>query len=261
MAGARIVAVDGQSILAMTVAEVKELIRGEVNSMVQITVMRGTEERTVTVTRKQIKTPVAMATMLQDHIGLVTIKNFNTNSKSETIAAMEQLLAQGAQKLIFDVRNNPGGSAGEMVGILDYLLPAVEVFRTEDYQGNTSVEYSDEKCLDIPMAVVVNGESYSAAEFFAAALSEYEWAVVVGEKTCGKGYFQYTYQLPDGSAVGLSVGKYYTPKGLSLANVGVTPDVLQTVTKEQSQAISAGTLAPENDPQIQAAVNALNENS
>lgn len=261
LAGDRIVAVDGQSILAMTVEQVKELIRGEVNTNVQITVMRLTEERTVTVTRKQIKSPVAMAKMLENHIGLVTIKNFNANSKSETIGAIEQLLAQGAQKLIFDVRYNPGGSAEEMVGILDHLLPAVEVFRTEDYRGNTSVEYSDEKCLDIPMAVVVNGESYSAAEFFAAALSEYEWAVVVGEKTCGKGYFQYTYQLPDGSAVGLSVGRYYTPKGLSLANVGVTPNVLQTVTKEQAQAIYAGTLAPESDPQIQAAVNALNENS
>ncbi len=261
LAGDRIVAVDGQSILAMTVDQVKELIRGEVNTNVQITVMRLTEERTVTVTRKQIKSPVAMAKMLENHIGLVTIKNFNANSKSETIGAIEQLLAQGAKKLIFDVRYNPGGSAEEMVGILDHLLPAVEVFRTEDYRGNISVEYSDEKCLDIPMAVVVNGESYSAAEFFAAALSEYEWAVVVGEKTCGKGYFQYTYQLPDGSAVGLSVGRYYTPKGLSLANVGVTPNVLQTVTKEQAQAIYAGTLAPESDPQIQAAVKALNENS
>ena len=107
------------------------------------------------------------------------------------------------------------------------------------------------------MAVLVNGESYSAAEFFAAALMEYEAAVVVGEQTCGTGYFQTTYKLPDGSAVGLSIGKYFTPKGVSLAGVGITPDVMVPVDEETFNAIYAGALDPDEDPQIQAAIAAL----
>lgn len=107
------------------------------------------------------------------------------------------------------------------------------------------------------MAVLVNSGSYSAAEFFAAALQEYEAAIVVGEKTTGKGYFQNTFLLDDGSAVALSVGKYYTPKGISLADVGITPDVEVSVDEETSSAIYYGTLTPEKDPQIQAAIKAL----
>ena len=108
------------------------------------------------------------------------------------------------------------------------------------------------------MAVLVNGDSYSAAEFFAAALSEYEAAVVVGEQTCGKGYFQTTIQLSDGSAVGLSVGKYSTPNGVSLAEVGgITPDIVVEVDEETAWGIYAQTLDPAGDPQIQAAVEAL----
>lgn len=108
------------------------------------------------------------------------------------------------------------------------------------------------------MAVLVNASSYSAAEFFAAALREYEAAVVVGEQTVGKGYFQTTYQLSDGSAVALSIGKYFTPNGVSLAQTGVTPDLVIPVEEEMAAEIYYGTLAPDEDPQIQAAVKALN---
>ena len=112
--------------------------------------------------------------------------------------------------------------------------------------------------LYIPMVVLINSGSYSAAEFFAAALEEYDWAVVVGEQTCGKGYFQNTIRLNDGSAVGLSVGKYFTPKGVSLAEVGgLTPEVLVPVDEQTAALIYGDMLAPEEDPQIQAALEAL----
>ena len=126
-----------------------------------------------------------------------------------------------------------------------------------DYAGKENVDMSDADCLEIPMAVLVNADSYSAAEFFAAAMAEYDAAVVVGEKTSGKGHFQYTYELDDGSAVALSVGKYYTPGGASLEKVGITPDVEVSVTEEEAAMIYYGTLEPEEDPQIQAAVDAL----
>ena len=221
----KIVGVDGQSILGMSPYDSQTLIKGEENTTVDITVQRGEEELTITVTRRTMRTMVAKGEMLDDNIGLVTIANFNSNCAAETIAAIEGLIGQGAEKLIFDVRDNPGGYAQELVKVLDYLLPEGKLFTTVDYTGAEHTDMSDAACLDIPMAVLVNGNSYSAAEFFAAAMAEYEAAVVVGEKTSGKGYFQTTFQLSDGSAVGLSIGKYYTPNGVSLEKVGITPDV------------------------------------
>lgn len=253
-----IVEVEGQNIADMSNDEVRNLVRGEENTQVAITVLRGGERISMSVTRMQVKTPVAVATLLEDDIGLVTISNFDSRCYDETIAAIEELLAQGAEALIFDVRYNPGGYKSELVEVLDYLLPEGPLFRSEDYQGNISVDKSDASCLDIPMAVLVNGESYSAAEFFAAALREYGVAVIVGEQTCGKGYFQQTYQLSDGSALGLSVGKYSTPNGVWLAEVGgLTPDIQVDVDDETEAAIYAATLDPAEDPQIQAAVEAL----
>lgn len=221
----KIIGVDGQSILGMDLNDSQALIKGEENTTVAITILRGEEELTITVTRRTIQTVVAQGQLLEGNIGLVTIANFNSNCASETIAAIEELREQGAQKLIFDVRDNPGGYAAEMVKILDYLLPEGELFTTVDYTGAEHTDMSDAACLEMPMAVLVNGNSYSAAEFFAAAMAEYEAAVVVGDKTSGKGYFQNTFRLPDGSAVGLSIGKYYTPNGESLEKVGITPDV------------------------------------
>ena len=153
--------------------------------------------------------------------------------------------------------NNPGGFADELVELLDYLLPEGDLFRTVSYDGKEQVDTSDADFLDMPMAVLVNGDSYSAAEFFAAALQEYEAAIVVGEPTVGKGYYQNTIQLGDGSAVALSTGKYFTPKGNSLADVGVTPDVRAEVDEETAANIYYGLCTTAEDPQIQAAVNAL----
>ena len=253
-----IVGVEGQSTLEMTPTEARDLVRGEEGTQVAITLLRNGEELTVQVTRKQVQTPVALYEMLEGNIGLITIVNFDNRCAEETIAAIEALLADGAEKLIFDVRHNPGGYAREMVAVLDYLLPEGDLFRTVDYRGKENVETSDEAHLEIPMAVLVNADSYSAAEFFAAALREYDAAVIVGEQTSGKGYFQYTYELSDGSGVGLSVGKYYTPNGVSLEKVGITPDVEVAVTEEQASEIYYDTLEPGEDPQIQAAVDALN---
>lgn len=246
-----IVKVDGQSILEMDLDDSKKLIQGEENTAVRITVLRGGAEQTMEVTRRAIRTPVVESQLLEGNIGLIAIYNFNSNCAEETIAAIEDLMVQGAQKLIFDVRNNPGGYAQELVKVLDYLLPEGKLFTTVDYTGAEHTDMSDAACLELPMAVLVNGNSYSAAEFFAAAMAEYEAAVIVGEKTSGKGYFQSTFQLPDGSAVGLSIGKYYTPEGKSLAEVGVTPDIPVLLESGQTG------LEPMQDQQVLAAMEAL----
>jgi len=257
LAGDVIVEIEGQSAAGMTVDDARNLVRGEPDTQVRLVVQREGERLSFSVTRKEVLTPVATGRMLEDNIGLVTIVNFDARCFDESKAAIEQLLEEGATALIFDVRNNPGGYKDEMVQLLDYLLPEGPLFRSEDYRGKVLLDESDAACLDIPMAVLVNGYSYSAAEFFAAALMEYDAATVVGQKTYGKGYFQTTIYLNDGSAVGLSVGKYTTPEGKNLAGVGITPDVVVEVDEETDAAIYAGMLEPEQDPQIQAAVNAL----
>lgn len=257
MVGDLLIAVEDQDIREMNSDDVRSLVQGEEGSYVRMTVLRSGDSLTLSVERRRVETPVASYEMLEDNIGLVTIANFDSRCADETIAAIETLLDNGAEKLIFDVRYNLGGYAHELVEVLDYLLPEGELFRTVRYDGKENVDYSDENYLDVPMVVLVNGSSYSAAEFFAAALSEYEAAVVVGEKTCGKGYFQTTYQMEDGSAVALSIGEYFTPKGENLAGVGVTPDIVVTVDEETAAAIYYETLTPQEDPQIRAAVKAL----
>ena len=257
LSGDVLIAVDGTSLAGKTSEDARLLIRGEENTQVVLTVDRNGQTLEFTVTRRSFQVPVAVGKMLEDKIGLVTIENFDSRCAQETIAAIESLRQQGATALIFDVRNNPGGYKHEMVQVLDYLLPAGELFRSEDYRGQTSVDYSNEAFLDMPMAVLINGNSYSAAEFFAAALDEYDAAIVVGEKTTGKGYFQSTFQLSDGSAVNLSVGKYFTPKGVSLAGVGLQPQVEQLVDEHTAYLIAVDALDPMEDPQILAAVNAL----
>lgn len=252
-----VIMVDDQDVRGMTTAELRNLVRGEEGTTVCITVLRQGEHRTLSVERRQVQTPVATYEMLENNVGLVTIANFDSRCADETIAAIEALLGNGAEKLVFDVRNNPGGYADELVEVLDYLLPEGELFHTVTYDGKEDIDYSDADQLNLPMAVLVNAGSYSAAEFFAAALQEYEAAVVVGEQTSGKGYFQTTFRLNDGSAVALSVGKYYTPKGNNLAGVGITPDVEVTVDEETDSAIYYGTLSHEEDPQLQAALKAL----
>jgi carboxyl-terminal processing protease len=252
-----IVAVDGTRIAGMDTNSIRDMVRGEEGTQVDITVRRAGAELVLSMTRAYVQTPVAKAQMLEHGIGLVTIENFDTRCQEETVAAIESLLEQGAQKLIFDVRNNPGGYASELVKVLDYLLPEGELFRTVDYRGKEAVDRSGPDCLEIPMAVLVNADSYSAAEFFAAAMQEYEAAVIIGEQTSGKGYFQSTYTLDDWSAVALSVGKYFTPKGVSLEGVGITPDIEVTVDDATYAAIYYGNLEPDNDPQLQAAIGAL----
>ncbi|MBR5529603.1 MAG: PDZ domain-containing protein [Oscillospiraceae bacterium] len=253
-----IIRVGDQGAEELSVDNAKTLVQGEAGTTVEITVLRDDKEQTFTVERREIKVVVATGVMLENNVGYIKINNFNDRSAAETIALIEKLRKEGATALLFDVRFNPGGYKDEMVQVLDHLLPEGDLFRSVDYEGNETVDKSDEKCLKMPMAVLVNPDSYSAAEFFAAALKEYAWATVVGQPTTGKSHFQVTLDLGDGSAVNLSVGKYLTPKGVSLADVGgLKPDKIVEVEEELYANIYYGTVKPEEDPQIIAALELL----
>ena len=243
---------DGAPLGDLSVTEAKGLIMGEKNTSVELTLLRGDQTLVLSVTRRTIHTKVAEGQMLTDTLGYVAIRNFHGDAGKESIAAIESLREQGSEKLIFEVRDNPGGYVHEMVELLDYLLPEGPLFRSVDYNGKEDVDESDGNCLDLPMAVLINGNTYSAAEFFAAALLEYDWAITVGEPTCGKGYYQTTIRLGDGSAVQLSTGAYTTPKGVNLTEAGgLKPDV------EVQPA--EGITTWQEDPQLLAAVEALAE--
>ena len=250
--------VEGQDAREMDINAIRNLVKGESGTFVKLRILRKGEPMSFSVERRKVETPVAVGEMLDEKIGLVTIDNFDSRCAQESIAAIETLLEQGAEAIVFDVRNNPGGYADELVELLDYLLPEGDLFRTVRYDGKEHTDTSDKNFLDIPMAVLVNGDSYSAAEFFAAALKEYEAAVVIGQKTVGKGYFQTTYPLRDGSAVALSIGKYYTPKGVNLSEAGgLTPDEVIELDEETAAALYYGTLPRQEDPHILAAIGKL----
>lgn len=253
----RIYAVEGETVESLGLDEAKNRIRGEEGTEVTLTILRGEKKFDVTVKRASVEVEVVKYSMLDGSIGYIKINNFEANSADCTIEAIDTLREQGAKALVFDLRFNPGGRKDELVRVLDELLPEGPLFRSVDYKGNESVDYSDADCVELPMAVLVNGDSYSAAEFFAAALQEYDWATVVGTKTCGKANYQQTFRLSDGSAVAVSTGHYQTPHGVTLANVGVTPDEIVEVDNKTYLELYKEAVAVKDDAQLQAAIKAV----
>lgn len=257
--GDLLLAVEGEDVLPIGIDGTRNLVRGEEGTRVNMHFSRNGSEYDVSVERRSIETPVVTGELLDGSIGYVKIDNFDERSAAETIAFVKDLIGQGVKALLFDVRFNPGGYADELVKVLDYLLPEGDLFRSVDYAGREEVDTSDASCVELPMAVLVNEDSYSAAEFFAAALQEYEWATIVGSQTYGKGNFQTAFYLSDGSMVNLSIGKYYTPGGKSLSETGVTPDVVVDLDDEQYALLYYNALEQADDPQFQAAIDTLTQ--
>ena len=251
------VQVGGESAQDCTVTEISAMIKGEEGTVVSVTVLRSGEGITMSMTRKRMETTVASSKLLNEHVGLVTIQNFDERCADETIAAIKALLNQGADMLLFDVRNNPGGYVDELTKVLDYLLPEGDLIRTVGTDGSDETVTSDASCVKVPMAVLINENTYSAAELFAADLSEYGAAKLFGQQTSGKGFYQYVFQFADGSAAGISVGRYYTGHGASLEGIGLTPDETVKLDDESEALLYNGMLEPEDDAQLQAALSYL----
>ncbi|MCD8116337.1 MAG: S41 family peptidase [Oscillospiraceae bacterium] len=255
-----ILAVDGTDVTGGTTADVRALIQADYGAKALLTVQDGEDGSVyeVSVSCEVIYTSPVTAELLDGNVGYIIISNFREGAGSQTIEAIEELIAQGAESLIFDVRSNPGGQVSEMVELLDYLLPEGDLFIRTDKNGREVIETSDADCVELPMAVIVNADSYSAAEFFAAALRDYDWATIVGEATTGKGRSQVTISLADGSAVHISKYTYLTPSRTDLYEAGgLVPDVVVGLTEEELTLYQTGWLEPEDDPQVQAAIDAL----
>ena len=203
-------------------------IKGEENTEAQISVARDGEEDYLEfqVKRRVIEIQTVSSAMLENQIGYIAITSFDDVTSEQFIKALDELETQGIKGLIVDLRDNGGGLVSSVCAILDRLLPEGLIVYTEDKYGNREEETSDaEHYFDKPLAVLVNGNSASASEIFAGAVKDYEIGTLIGTKTYGKGIVQKIYPLSDGTAVKLTVSKYYTPKGNNIHGIGIEPDV------------------------------------
>jgi carboxyl-terminal processing protease len=257
--GDEIIAVGGELVAVLGYYEAVDRARGEEYTRVDLTVRQGADGKVVDVQaiRRTVAVESVRSERLGDNgdVGYVRVRNFNTRVDDDFIAAVDRLLEAEVRGIIFDMRNNPGGELNVLLPMLDKLLPGPDeiIITLRSRSGREDIHRTTQSGTDLPMVVLINEGSYSAAEFFAAALKEYDKALLVGQKTSGKGYSQMPAVLDDGSAVLLSTSEYFTPSGKSLAGSGVEPDV--TAAQRSPNAFFAHDHA--NDTQMQRALNEL----
>lgn len=221
--------VEGEEIAGEEVDNVVTKIKGQEGTTVKITVYRPSTKEYIDmeVERATIVMPTIEYKMLDEEnkIGYIQISQFDANTDEIFSDAMNDLMEQGMKSVVFDVRNNPGGIYDTVCNMLDELLPEGTLVYTLDKNGNKEEEKSDENCIDIPMVVLINGNSASASEIFAGAIQDFEAGTIVGTQSFGKGVVQSVFSLEDGTALKLTISKYYTPNGVNIHGKGITPDV------------------------------------
>ena len=261
-AGDVITAVDGEDITSMSLDEARKLIRSKMNGKFTLGLGR---KNSIEVDCSSVYQSAVNYRLEKTEAGYIQILNFEAGSGDDAIAAVEDLLNQGAVALCIDLRGNPGGLDTECAKFLDYLLPNGTLFIETDKQGNEKVTTSDGMCIQLPMCVLVNAETFGEAEVCAAVLQEYQWATVLGEATTGKTRTQETIQLEDGSALRLSTGTYLTGNRTDIsAKGGVVPDLIlynsdasATGTTDGTVGESTGVGASSNDEQLMQALKLL----
>lgn len=261
-AGDVITSVDGEDITNMSLDEARKLIRSKMNGKFTLGLGR---KNSIEVDCSSVYQSAVNYRLEKTEAGYVQILNFEAGSGDDAIAAVENLLNQGAVALCIDLRGNPGGLDTECAKFLDYLLPNGTLFIETDKQGNEKVTTSDGMCIQLPMCVLVNAETFGEAEVCAAVLQEYQWATVLGEATTGKTRTQETIPLEDGSALRLSTGTYLTGNRTDIsAKGGVVPDLIlynsdasATGTTDGTVGESTGVGASSNDEQLMQALKLL----
>ena len=252
-------AIDGTDITDMETSEVSEMIKNREKGEAVLTVHRENVEEPLEITVEigDVELPSVFHEMLDGETGYIRITEFKGVTYEQYKNAFSDLSDQGMEKLVIDLRDNPGGLLSSVCDILNEILPEGLIVYTEDKYGNRTEETSDgENVLDLPLAVLVNENSASASEIFAGAVQDYEIGTIVGTNTYGKGVVQSIYRLNDGSAVKLTVANYYTPNGNNINEVGIQPDVEVAVAPEL---LNKDEISHEEDNQLQAALKALEE--
>lgn len=260
--------VDGVDVTGMDVNSVVAMMKGEAGTIVEVTVMRDGEEVTLTITRDFVEVETITHEMLENKVGLITISEFDEVTIQQFKDAIDGLTADGMKGLVIDLRDNPGGLLNAVVDMLEYILPNGMIVYTEDKYG-TREEYkgNDTHELDIPVVVLINENSASASEIFAAAMQDYDAATIVGTTSFGKGIVQSIYPVNwvasqlrmkgfenDGAAVKLTIAYYYTPNGRCIHGTGVTPDVEVALAEELRQQV---VIEQKDDNQLAVAIDVL----
>ncbi len=225
--GDRIITVDGKDVTDMDLSAAVALIKGDKGTQVNLTVVRDGNELTFSITRDAVNVQTVEYEMEEDSIGYIAISQFDDVTTEQFKKALSELEKQGMKGLIVDIRSNPGGVLSVVVDICDQIVPKGLIVYTEDADGNRK-EYNGTSSteLNIPMAVLVDGNSASASEIFAGVVQDYGKAKIIGTQTFGKGIVQTIQPLTDGSAIKYTVAKYYTAKGQDIHGHGVTPDIV-----------------------------------
>ena len=226
--GDYIVKVDGTDTIGMTSSEIVKLIKGPEGTSVTITVQREGEKNPldITVARAEIESPTVEYEMLENSIGYIEITEFDDVTYAQYCEAYDTLVARGMKGLILDLRANPGGNVSTVCQIARRLLPEGLIVYTEDKYGQR-MEYRCDGTeeIQIPLAVLVDGNSASASEILAGAIKDYGIGKLVGTTTFGKGIVQRIISFSDGTAIKLTISNYFTPNGNYIHGVGIEPDI------------------------------------
>ena len=249
--------VDDVDVTGMDINNVVAMMKGPEGTKVKVTVVRDGEPDPVDlfITRAKIEIETIEYEMLENDIGYILISGFEEPTPKQFKEAIEDLQKQGMKGLVLDLRDNGGGLLDAVVEMLDYILPKGMIVYTEDKYGNRD-EYkgTDKDVLELPMTVLINGNSASAAEIFAAAMQDYKAATLVGTTSFGKGIVQTILPLTDGTAVKITISRYFTPNGVCIHGEGVTPDIEVELKDELRQLV---VIPKDQDNQLEVAISLI----
>ena len=221
--------VDGKDVTGKELTKVVSKMKGKEDTKVTLKILdsKTAKYKTVTLVRKSVDSPSVDSKIIdkKNNIGYIAISEFDQNTAEQFEKHIKKLKKQKVKGIIFDLRYNPGGLYDTVVKMLDDILPEGVIVFTKDKNGNREEEKSDAKCLKLPIVVLQNEGSASAAEIFSGAIQDFKAGTIVGTKSYGKGVVQNTYPFTDGSALKLTIKKYYTPSGKNINDKGITPDV------------------------------------
>ncbi len=234
-AGDTIIKVDDKDVVGMSVVEISELTKGKKDTSVKISVDRhGEGEKLFDIKRTTINMQYVKSSKDGD-IGYIKITEFAKVTADQFVKSLSELMKQDIKGLVIDLRDNPGGMIDIVTEIADTLLPEGTITYTVDKNGNRVDFKSKEGCIDIPIAVIVNGGSASASELLAGAIQDNGRGIIIGTQTYGKGIVQGLYSLSDGSGLKITIQKYFTPNGVCIQGIGITPDYeIETEDKTKS---------------------------
>ncbi len=263
-AGDTILVIDGRSSRDLSLEEASQLIRGESGSPLSVTLRRTDgSEATLALTREVVSVPTVTFNLQPQgelSVGYIRLDEFSAHAAEQMRAAIDTLTEQGAEAFVLDLRGNPGGLLHASIDISRMWLPRGSIVRTVDRDGHSEEITANRTAIsDLPLAVLVNGQSASSSEILTGALRDNGRAVVVGDPTFGKALVQQLHGLSDGSGLAVTVAHYYTPDGTDISRRGIIPDISLSLTEQQRQELETnpGRRGTSADPQFVRAVAAI----